>query len=247
VSKAILLASAISMLTACNGNSEPEHTTIVRTAADRGALLFQDPSLGVLGNTFSCATCHESTRGDAGKAILPGAPLAGVTRRPSYWAGQETELLRAVNDCLLFFMIRGAPWTAEDPAAQATYAYLDQLPDDGEGAKPVSFTVVVYPPPDPVDGDATRGADLYARTCRTCHGALHTGAMRLTISAPILPEDVLATHPPPTYKPADQRRVFADKVRSGPFFGQRGQMPLFSSEKLSEQDVGDLIAYIDPK
>src|SRR6185503_17038068 len=174
VNKALLLACAIPMLGACDGGGAPERVTVVRTAADRGALLFQDPSLGVLGNTFSCATCHEPTRGDAGKAILPGAPMAGVTRRPSYWGGKEIDLLRAVNDCLLFFMIRDAPWTAEDPAAQAMYAYLDELPDDGEGAKPVAFTVVPYPTPEPVGGQATRGADLYARACQTCHGALHT-------------------------------------------------------------------------
>jgi thiosulfate dehydrogenase len=248
VNKALLLlACAVAVVTACNGGSDkPVPEIVVRTPAERGSLLFQDPSVGGPSNPYSCSTCHEPTPGASGEVILSGAPLAGATRRPSYWAGREIEMLRAVNQCLVGFMFGQEHWTAEDPNAQAIYAYLDQLPDDGTGAQPAPFTVVVYPIPDPPAGDDARGAALYARACQACHGALHTGEARLSVIAPVMPEQVLIAHPLPRYTPESQRRVFVEKARSGRFFGQGGQMPPFSLEKLSEQDIGDLLAYIDP-
>src|SRR5262245_11617324 len=83
----------------CNGGpADPvvEHGT----AVDHGAAIFQDPEItGTPLNSYSCATCHEA-RGTDEAIIRTGGSLAGATKRPSFWAGSELDLLRAVNDCL---------------------------------------------------------------------------------------------------------------------------------------------------
>jgi thiosulfate dehydrogenase len=168
----------------------------------------------------------------------------GVTKRPSYWGGQELDLLRSVNACLYYFMLENKPWTAEDEEAKALYAYLDSISQGSEGTAAVPFTVVVaiadLPP-----GDATRGAAHYARACASCHGPAHTGKDRLVPRAPVLPEQTLKEHPIGDYTATEQRLVFVEKVRHGAFISYSGQMPPLSLEALPDADLADILQYLD--
>jgi thiosulfate dehydrogenase len=213
------------------------------TAVDHGEALFEDPAVtGSDASPYACSTCHEAVQGDAGDLILPGAVLAGVVDRSSYWGGQEIELLRSVNHCLYYFMFKSTPWTGEEEEARAMYAYLESLSDRGS-AEPAPFTVV-YEVYDVPGGDAGRGAELYGRACQTCHGAAHTGEDALVSWAPVLPEDFVAEHPDDQYSAADRRLVMIEKVRHGAFVGYSGQMPPFSAERISDDALGDLLEYL---
>ncbi len=215
----------------------PDAETVVehRTAAEQGEVLFSDPALaGATQNRLSCNHCH-----DPASPYQPGGSLAGVTKRPSYWGAQETTLLRAVNDCLYFFMAADAPWTGEEDDAIAIYAYLESL-EGGADAAPFTIPAVV----DPGEGDAGRGEGVYAGACAPCHGEKSTAEGRLLPNAPILPEETLANHPSPDYTDEDRRLVFVEKTRHGGFLGYGGQMPLFSAEVLSDVDMADLLAYL---
>lgn len=235
-----LLAAAGALGCEVDGETEVVHGT----AVDHGAALFNDPGLaGTSFNDYACATCHTVGAAGEGAELRAGADLRGVTGRPSYWGGQELELLRAINDCLYYFMLRDAPLAADDEQAEALYAYLASLPAGADGAEPVSFTPVRDVEDFPA-GDAAAGGALYARACRSCHGLTESGDGRLVAHAPILPQQTLSEHPPPAYSDTDRRLVFVQKVRHGGFYGYGGQMPPFSLEKLSDEDLADLLTYL---
>jgi thiosulfate dehydrogenase len=239
------LALPVALLGAA-GCPEPEVVQVERSAVEHGRALAADPSLGGSeGNALSCLTCHAERAGDGGGSIFPGGPLAGATRRSSYWGGSEPSLLGAINHCRYYFQLADTPWTGDEVEARAIYAYLESLePGDDE---PVAFTLGKVADPGP--GDPTRGADLYARACASCHGAKSTGLddslrPRAVANAPILPEQTLAEHPLDEYTKDERRLVFVEKTRHGTFYGYGGQMPPFSLESLSDNDMADLLAYL---
>lgn len=214
------------------------------TAADQGAALFESPALSSNSfNVYSCATCHGPEAPSASSPLRTGAPLAGVVDRPTYWGGTEIDLLRSVNHCLMYFMLQDEPWTGQEPEAVLLYAYLESLSESAAATpEPAPFTIVKLPVDLP-NGDAARGQTTYDRACATCHGALHTGDSKLVEHAPTLPEDVLASHPAPTFTEEQRRLAFVFKIRHGSFMGNQGQMPPFSTETLTDAEVSDLLAF----
>lgn len=234
------IALVLAATAGCSDGNESPAQIVEQSAVEHGAALFDDP--GVVKspfNAYACSTCHEAKPGGT-SLILPGAPLEGAVDRPSYWGGSEVELLRAINHCLYFFMLKDEPWTPADTEARAIYAYLESLPGGPSSAAAVPFTIAVAVE-DPPPGDAARGNEVYARACASCHGALHTGAGRLVERATILPEGWLEAHPLDEYTPLERRLLLVEKVRHGGFLGYGGQMPPFSRERLRDQDLGDLL------
>lgn len=208
--------------------------------ADEGAALAA--SMSALSpsalNLYSCRTCHEEQPGDASERLLPGAPLAGATLRTSFWGGQESDLLAALNACRGAFMGASSPLGAGSPEAAALYAYLLSL--EPGSSEPVAFTVqrtIIDLP----SGSAEAGLDLYDAACATCHGAPHTGAGRLSTAVPVLPEESVAQHRELGYSDRLIRLVFIEKVRHGPFLGYGGSMPPFSVETLTDPDLADVL------
>jgi thiosulfate dehydrogenase len=243
--RALLCAAPLVALAGCSdGEPPPPQVVYGGTAVDHGAALFRDPAVAkTTFNSYSCATCHEAKAGEAGDTILPGAPLAGSVKRPAYWGGQEVELLRSINHCLYYFMLKDKPWTAEDEEARAMFAYLESLPSDAAAEEPQPFTVA-YEVKNVAEGDASRGGPLYTRACAYCHGAVHSGDGRIVERAPKLPDQSISEHPSPDYDELDRRLVFVEKIRHGGFIGYGGQMPPFSMESLSDQDLSDILAYL---
>ncbi len=226
-----IVASCI--VAGCGGG---ETTVETRSAVEHGEILFGLAELSPApGNQVACSDCH-----DAGpRPYFTGGSLAGVTSRPSYWAGQELTLLGAINHCRYYFMLADSDWTGAEVEARAIYAYLESLEGD---AAPVSFTVGLVVDPGP--GDAARGKPVYDGACATCHGAIHTGDGKKTPNAPSLPDETIADHPSPEYTEAERRLVFVEKTRHGTFRGYGGQMPPFSLEVLSDAELADLLAYM---
>jgi thiosulfate dehydrogenase len=208
-----------------------------KPAVELGRLHFAEPRTPT--SSYSCATCHRAAPDPSDDRILPGAVLAGAHERPSYWQGQERDLLRSINHCRNLFMAAEKPWTRDDESAKALYAYILSLAPPV--VEPVPFTVV-GPIADLPPGPAERGADIYRRACQSCHGAAHTAAGRLVAGAPVLPEQTLAVHA--NYTVLEKRLVFVEKVRHGIFLGYAGFMPPFSREVLSDEDLAALLTFL---
>jgi thiosulfate dehydrogenase len=222
VIRPLLLSLALG---ACACQGEVVH----ESAAERGQALFTKEASG-----FSCATCHAIGAHAPESSILPGAPLAGVTRRESFWGGQEAELLRALNNCRTLFQ-GAAPLEASETDAEDLYAYLDSLSGDPEA---IPFTVVSSAVDLP-EGDEPRGRKVFADACRKCHGELGSGLGRIEDDVPALPDEVLEEHQ--RFSEVDRRVIFIEKVRHGGFLGYSGRMPPFSSESLSDAQLSDLL------
>lgn len=191
-------------------------------------------------NDYTCATCHDLRASDDGGFIKPGAPLAGVTLRPSFYGGQFNDLLDAVNACRSEFMIAPVPLEPDEQQARALYAFLESL-EPGQ-PEAVSFSVVGIPEELP-RGDLVRGQQLYERACLTCHGLVHSGAGRLSASTTLLPEEFVIEHI--DYAPRIRRIVVVEKVRHGGFYGYGGRMPPFSLEVLSDAQLADIIEALE--
>ena len=228
----VMTVAAAIALGGCSGGSGGGSGDVAR-----GRELFRTPGALALNlRGYSCETCHDADASPASSPLKTGAPLAGVTLRPSFWNGQESDLLRALNVCRSEFMNSPEPLTAAEPDAAALYAFLASL-EPGD-ARPAPFTVV-REIGDVPRGDAAAGNTAYAGACAPCHGALHTGAGRLSDGIPILPEDTLLKHA--NYSPRDQRLVVIEKVRHGGFLGFAGEMPPFSTEVLDDQSLSDIL------
>lgn len=214
--------------------SEDAPATEDRVAAGRALFESRNLSDSTL-NRYTCNTCHDLDTPDPSKK-KPGALLAGVTLRPTYWGGQENDLLRSINACRRYFMYASADLRANEPNAESLYAFLVSL-EPGDPA-PAPFTVVRTVDPLP-RGDVASGEALFTQTCSQCHGTLHEGVGRLRATVPVLPEQTIAEHF--DYSAREQRLVFIEKTRHGLFLGYGGDMPPFSSEVLSDSELSDIL------
>lgn len=229
---------ALLALAACGPGEVP--------AAELGASLFRDPAVSTSPfNRISCATCHtvgvRSSASAVGERhagrLTPGSDLAGATRRPSWWGGYETRFVDAMNACVREFM-GGAVLETSDLRARELFEYLDQ---GANGAAQPAWPLTVVKDATALSaltGDATRGADVYGRSCRDCHGDPHTGKGRVSDRTSIVPEDTLKVFP------TNARAVVVEKVRHGKFFNVGGVMPLYPAEAMSDDEVADVLAYL---
>lgn len=224
--------------------SDPEEQVVNKSAIDHGEALFNDPKIsGTSYNQMSCGTCHDAQASD-GNGKATGAPMAGVLSRPTYWGGTEDTLLGSINACLYYFMLANDPWTGDEEEARAIYAYLEHLDELAIDSEKAAVPFTIGPVDAPTTGDKTRGEKLYVDACEDCHGSKGTGKDRLVNVAPVLPDQTLTAHPSPMYTASDRRLVFIEKTRHGGFLGYGGQMPPFSEEVLSDDDLGDILTYL---
>lgn len=238
-------AAALAVALALAGCGVTERTG---TLAERGAELARDPTVTRSQyNRFACTTCHAERAGDAAGRVLPGAVLAGAARRPTYWGGEVLHLREAVERCWVYFM-RGVRADLDGPNGAALSAWIESLSEGDAGvADAVPFTVPRVARDLP-GGDPARGRAVYARACQSCHGALGTGAGRVSPLVAVIPGDTLAEHcsgQPPvgvTDLPTYTRTTVYQKTRHGSFLGYGGTMPPFSTEVLTEEQVADLVS-----
>jgi len=217
-------------------DTSPNDSRASAASVERGRALLDDPTLSTLStNTFACTTCHALAPGED-ELVKPGAALAGVTLRPTYWAGAEDDLLAALEVCLTRFMQSSVPLERNDPRTADLYAFLVSLEPGDATAQPFTIVDKIADVP---HGDVAAGKDTYRRACIACHGAIHTGAGRISPVIPALPEDVLRSHA--TYAPQSQRLIFIEKIRHGGFLGYGGTMAPFSREILNDDALGNIL------
>lgn len=224
--------------------------TVVAPLAERGAALARDPNVsGSQYNRFACTTCHVDRPTEAGERIMPGAPLRGAARRPSYWNGETTHLREAVARCWVHFM-RGRAEDLEGPTGDALGAWLESLSPNGatEGTAAIAHSWPRSTRDLGAGGDPARGRVLYQRACANCHGAFGSGQGRLGPLVSIVPQDTLAEHCQgelpagvPDYA-SYARQVAYQKTRHGSFLGYAGSMPPFATELLSDEEMAHIVA-----
>jgi thiosulfate dehydrogenase len=233
------LAAALAAV-ACGGD---------RPAAEWGAALFEDPSLSPSSlNRVACATCHQATPTPDPSRIDPGYNLWGVAARTAWFGdggGNLVRLYDAVDTCFVYFMRGGN--RGLDPGSdesKALYEYLLSITPEGSPTDPLPMTIVERIQPVP-RGDATRGEQVYDAACFRCHGALHTGSGGLLRPPFVLPEEVIEVAREHFGDESLAELIATEKVRHGRFFSVGGVMPFFSLEALSDDQLGDVLEYLD--
>ena len=214
-------------------------------AAQLGAALFADPKLSTSPlNRLACSHCHEVARppADSGGVGPPtrfsaGFNLYNVVHRPSWWGGERTRLLDAINFCMLDFM-GGKELEAGEEKARQLYEFLAaNSPDRPSPALPLTVVKNITPLTE-LQGDAGRGRILWDGGCARCHGEPHTARGALTGRAGIVPEFTIEV-----FKDKAREAVI-EKIRHGKFFHIGGIMPLYPLETLSDQDVVHILTYL---
>ena len=213
--------------------------TVERPAVERGESLASDPDFSASSaNYLACTDCHSRTADEGGR-IHPGYPLENSAGRESWWGGYESQYLGAIDHCVRRFM-RGQAIEPGQPKADALYEYLASIsPQASSPALPLTITrnISLISGGDPVAGEA-----IWDAACRHCHGS-PSGSGRLHGSiTPI--DDALFADYDVLFPGIDHRVVVAEKVRHGSFFGIGGVMPFFAEERLSDEELASVMAYL---
>ncbi len=227
--------------------------------AKLGRYLFYDPSFGGSVNPrkatgFSCTSCHadfdESKNSDG--LIRSGHSIIGVpNRKESQWEKVTPGLFQrtagGAGVCYQQFL-QAIPAKKVDPVAipedqaKALMAYFDYItqkvsPSQPEFAGP-EFTYAPLSREEArtegdnilkLEGDKNRGWKLYGRSCANCHGGPKKRGIggQLVRSRP--PADIQA-----------RLHKIASYVRQGGYL-----MPAMGKDKLSDQDVADIVAFLE--
>ena len=219
----ICVPLAAVLLTACDDEQSPPPDPELVAEGER---LYTDPVEG--GNTFACATCHAMD--DAEGRRRAGHPLGGATARASFKNGQLDAFEDAANSCLMEWM-NADPWSENDPRWESLTAYIES----GSGAEDEIDFQIVDPPTDLSGGDIDAGRSLFNASCAECHGDDGEGTLRaIAVSDGDLEPSYIA------------RRVRSSGAPGSPIYDglTGGIMPFWSAERLSDDELGDLVAYL---
>jgi thiosulfate dehydrogenase len=209
-----------------------------RFDVERGEALFSDPGISPAAtNEIACDTCH-TTGPETEDRLLAGGTLQNVLGRPTFWGGSLVDPREAINVCLRSFMRHpeATPLEPEDPDGLDLLAYLETL--GTAPSEPVPFTLPRSLPSSLPAGDPARGAALYQAGCRSCHGAGFTGDGGIQ-AAPVIPTDTRMEHGDATPD------IIVARIRRGGFYGIGGDMPPFSLERISDEDISDILAFLE--
>ncbi len=185
------------------------------------------------GSEYSCIYCHanfDEAKLDDGY-LRPGHSLWDSAARRSYYNGAysgagDTPLTRAVNTCAVGFL-KTKPLAASDQRLQNLLAYLRSITPD-TNVEPISITRAESIPT--LDGDPRRGEMIYNAACILCH--------REKGSAP-----ALAFKSQSDYVAIKIRGLETPDEAVHEIFGWNTSMPFFSMERLSDQQVADIVSY----
>ncbi len=182
---------------------------------------------------YACIYCHanfdESKLDDGYRR--PGHMLWNAYKRPSFYneaykGGDETSLARAANTCIVAFLQEKAQMLSDQPL-QALIAYLKSISVE-EASPPVKITRVDTPPD--MEGEPRRGEKLFAAACVLCHR-----------ERGVVPE--LNFYADSALVLAKIRGIKRPEDARGELAGKYAPMPFFSAERLSDQEVADILAY----
>lgn len=209
--------------------TEPQETPDLGTLT--GQQLYAEPLPGTP-TTFACATCHALSDPAGDEVRRPGHEIGSAALRSSFKNGQLSELRQAVNSCLQDWMGTD-PWEEDDVPWGNLREFLTTQ-SQGRAASDLSFAIV-SPPADLTGGDYEEGRALFNGSCSICHGVDGAGSPRgpNVSGSRLTPERI------------------AERIRlSGPtessVYDQvtGGRMPFWSAERLTDDELRDLIVFL---
>ena len=181
-------------------------------------------------NTFTCSTCH--TAGTIPNSFRTvGHDITNAAFRSSYKNGTLNSLRDAVNNCVEHWMT-GDPLAEDNNLWLALSSWLQSM--DSTDTSNLSYNIV-SPPGDLSGGNVVAGMVTFNQTCAACHGADAVGTQK----GPSLAGSALSAE------------SIAERVRlSGPTDSiypglTGGRMPFWAQDQLSDQELKDIIAFID--
>jgi mono/diheme cytochrome c family protein len=201
----------------------------IQAVVVRGMSLYESPVPG--GNSFACASCHALEEPAADGLRRPGHPIGDAVARSTWKNGQLTEVRDAVNSCRDEWM--NAPdWSPADPDWMALRTFLEA--NAPATAPDLSYTIV--PAPQTLTGgDVGAGEALFNGSCSVCHGEDGAGTQQ---APPVVGFGLDAGY-------VAQRIRTSGRVGSGVYTGLTGGiMPFWSEDRLSDDEVRDLVAYL---
>ena len=219
--------------------------------AKMGRELFSDPSFGGTLNPskvsgLSCSDCHadfdEATNPDG--RIRAGHSIVGVPHRGTAKGGIITAAIfeRAAGGggfCYQHFLQK-IPSDKVDPTAipeeqaAALMAYFNHVSGDNKGpefqptvmdkdaASAAAEKIIA------MEGDSQRGWKLYGQACNVCHPTAKKSGIGSQLVKRRPPRDL-----------EKRKHQIATYVRKGGFI-----MPHFAEDRLSNQDIADIVAFI---
>jgi cytochrome c len=208
-----------------------------------GKMLFENSHFGRGGNSFTCAICHDDGEEEPDELIRPGHTMMNAFSRPHWKNGNASQLIEAVNTCLLDWM-NAETVNEDDEVWKAIEAYILSLTTINPSE---AIQIQIVPPPDPpTGGDFEQGRELYGKlACIECHGRdlLGRADEQGGLFAPFL-----AFRPS---IPLDHDYIAA-KIRqsgsniSGTYEGLKvgGNMPFWGADRISDNDVRNLAEFI---
>ncbi len=216
-----------------------------------GRELFYDPSFGgTLDPTkvsgLSCADCHadfdEAANPDG--RIRSGHSIVGVPHRGEAKGGmiKGDDFRRAAGGggfCYEHFLQRVPgnkvnPTAIPEEQAEAVMAYFEHVSGDNTGPQ---FQITMLDKEAAsaaadkimeMKGDSQKGWKLYSRACNVCHPTAQKAGIGSRLVRKRPPKDL-----------EKQKHKIAFYVRKGGFI-----MPFFAEDRLSDQDVADIVAFI---
>lgn len=219
--------------------------------AKMGRELFSDPSFGgtldpAKASGLSCSDCHadfdEATNPDG--RIRAGHSIIGVPHRGTAKGGMITADIFARSAggggfCYQHFLQK-VPSNKVDPTAipedqaAALMAYFEYVSGDNKGpqfqitmldkdaASAAADKIIT------MEGDAQKGWKLYGQACNVCHPTAKKSGIGSQLVKRRPPRDL-----------EKRKHQIAAYVRKGGFI-----MPFFSEDRLSDQDIADIVAFI---
>jgi thiosulfate dehydrogenase len=130
-----------------------------RLVTETFAVIGPESTLPFAGNRLACQSCHL----DAGtnRAAVPLAGAYDTYPRFSARSGRTISLTERINECMTRSM-NGKPLPETSREMDAFLAYIRSMRGDPAPHNPTE-------PPAAEPADATRGAEVYGRTCAVCH------------------------------------------------------------------------------
>ena len=219
--------------------------------AKMGRELFSDPSFGgtldpAKASGLSCSDCHadfdEATNPDG--RIRAGHSIIGVPHRGTAKGGMITADIFARSAggggfCYQHFLQK-VPSNKVDPTAipedqaAALMAYFEHISGDNKGpqfqttmldkdaASAAADKILA------MEGDAQRGWKLYGQACNVCHPTAKKSGIGSQLVKRRPPRDL-----------EKRKHQIAAYIRKGGFI-----MPFFSEDRLSDQDIADIVAFV---
>lgn len=234
-------------LTACGGSSKdkgnpnPPVTGGDPQAAliEKGQEVYSNRLEG--GTNFACATCHALSEPASDGLRRAGHPIGDALRRQSYKNGQLNTFLEAANTCLTDWLDIQTPWTESTEEYSALVAYIEDQDTDNGAVQDVSFTITGESVPIEADnGDVNRGQTAFNATCASCHGEDALGGLDVGFALSGFdnsPEQIAKKVRTSGPSSADQPNSVYNGLTGG-------RMPFWSLERLSNQELGDIIAFL---